>query len=211
MRSDKSTFVINSFLVLLFLFVIAIIAYLLYSHWLSNQLKQNSGQDRTIVIENNQPENDQTTAGSPTSTTFDSKMATFSYIYPSDWTVSENTEADFTTIRDANNSNAVTIRVVKKIDSLKKLSLEDYASQAAAQEIQGFKTLKSINRITADSGAIGYQTVWMVQFLGGEEFASNPITYFDHPFDPEKSIQINLENDKYLDTYNQIIQSFTIK
>jgi hypothetical protein len=211
MRSDKSTFVINTFLFLLFLFVIAIIAYLLYRYWQADQLKQNLQSDKTIVIDGNNQESDQSLANTPDGTTFESKMATFSYVYPSGWTVEENPAADFTTIRNANGVNAVTIRIVKKIASLQSLSLEEYAKQAAMQEIQGFKELKSIEKITTESGEVGYKTVWKIQFLGGEDFDSNPITYFEHPFDPDKSIQVNLESNNFADVYNLIIQSFTIK
>ncbi len=212
MRQDKSNTIINIFLLILFLIIIAFIFYLLYNRYLADQLQDALQQNNVTVV------NDPTASENPDNpdvitnpSDHDSQMATFAYSYPAGWKVEENVEAEFTTIRTAGDDNAVTIRVAKKADSLKELSLEEYAKVAAGNEIQGFEELISTEKIVTEYEDIGYVAIWKISFLGGEEFESNPITYFEHPFDPSKSIQVNLENANYLSEYNLIINSFEIK
>lgn len=208
MKSDKNTTIINTFLLILFLVILAIIIYLIYTNFYSDWLAKNQQKPTLITTTTDtNPENNVTS----NTTTTDSSLATFSYSYPSTWTVEENVDADFTTIRDTKGDNAITIRVAKKPESIKNLTLEEYSRVAAINEIQGFKELISITPITTDYDDKGYETVWKISFLGSEDYSSNPITYFAHPFDPTKSIQVNLENANYLNEYNFIIKSFAIK
>ncbi len=211
MRPDRNTTLINIFLIILLLASLAVIFYLLYNYYLSTRPAGDPGSGlQNVALDQPDDQNpDSTSESGPINT--NSQMATFSYSYPSGWTVEENVEADFTTIRNDRDENIVTIRVAKKPDSLQNLPFSDYVKVAAINEIQGFEELVSDEAITTEFGDTGYLTIWKIQFLGGEEINSNPITYFEHPFDPSKSIQVNLENGQYQKEYNLIINSFEIK
>ncbi len=205
MKSERVYSIINYFLYVLLLIALGVILYLLYLNWEKNQLEQLANNQSTEQITKTETQNEST--NNPNAT-YQSQMASFSYIIPSNWSIDEKEEAEFAVVRNENLQNAITVRIVKKQDSLVDLSLEEYAKVAAQNEIQGYQSLKQIDKITTDSGVEGYKTTWNIQFLGGEQFVSNPITYFTHPLDDSKSIQISLENDKYIDEYNALIQSF---
>lgn len=208
MRTDKHTTIINTFLLILLLIILAIILYLLYTFFLADLLNGNNQNPNSA---NNGDAADDGSGNQNKSNLLNSRLATFSYSYPANWNVEENVDADFTTIRNETGETVITIRVAKKPTNLKDLPLGEYAKVAALNEIQGFKELISINDVTTDYGDRGYQTTWKISFLGSEDYSSNPITYFAHPFDPTKTIQVNLENQKYLNEYNIIIKSFEIK
>jgi hypothetical protein len=99
-----------------------------------------------------------------------------------------------------------------------KMPLSEYAKIAGPQEIQNYVSLASIETITTKNGDIGYKTTWNRSgpFVNGVELntsdeASEPITYFDLPGDPYFTVQIRLNDMKYLEDYNAIIKSFSSK
>lgn len=206
MKSERVYSIINYFLYFLLLIALGIILYLLYSNWQNNNFQQAMDATGNGVEITDRPEEENGQA-----TSHSSQMGSFSYAILADWTIEENTEADYAVIRNKQEQNIVSVRIITKTDSMKELSFEDYARQAAANEIQGYQSLESIEKIQAENGIIGYKTTWNIQFLGGEEFISNPITYFEHPFDPDKSIQFSLENAEYIQDYDNIIHTFRIE
>ncbi|MFA4931070.1 MAG: hypothetical protein WC570_04365 [Patescibacteria group bacterium] len=206
MKSERVYSIINYFLYFLLLIALGIILYLLYNNWQKQAVVDNNaandGKGVTAI------DNGQTTG---TTETHSSQMGSFSYVIPADWTIEENTEADYAVIRNAQNQNVISVRIVTKPDDLQDLPFDQYAAQAAKVEIQAYQSLNEIKQINAEDGIVGYWTTWNIQFLGGEQFVSQPITYFEHPIDPAKSVQITLENDKYTDDYNYLINSFRIE
>jgi len=99
-----------------------------------------------------------------------------------------------------------------------KIPLSEYAKIAGPQEIQNYESLASIETITTKNGDIGYRTTWNRSgpFVNGVELSSKnepsePITYFDLPGDPYYTVQIRLNNVKYLQDYEEIIRSFSSK
>jgi len=99
-----------------------------------------------------------------------------------------------------------------------KIALSEYAKIAGPQEIQNYVSLASIETITTKNGDIGYRTTWNRSgpFANGVELNSSkepsePITYFDLPGDPYYTVQIRLNNMKYLQDYEEIIRSFSSK
>lgn len=208
MRKDKSWEIINYFLLILVLIALGVILYLLYQYWRAQNMNDYLKAPTEIVTQNN-GDNPTTTTGQKLAEV--SRIASFSYEYPVGWTVEENTDASFATIRNDKNENLITIRVLKKAGSLNDLPFDQYAAQAAKTEIQGYDSLSDIKQMKTVSGLTAYKTTWNVKFLGGEQFISNPITYFEHPLDKSKSIQITLENPNYEKQYDELVTSFEIK
>ncbi|MFZ5392006.1 MAG: hypothetical protein ACOZAR_02315 [Patescibacteria group bacterium] len=205
MKSERVYSIINYFLYVLLLIALGVILYLLYLNWEKNQLENLAKNQSVETITRSDVAKQEE---SEINAIHQSQMASFSYEIPSSWSIDEKEEADFAVVRNENLQNAITIRIVKKMDSLIGLTLEQYAEIAAKNEIQGYRDLNKMEKIVTDSGLEGYKTIWNIQFLGGEQFVSNPITYFKHPLDDTKSIQISLENDKYIAEYEALLKSF---
>lgn len=202
MKKDRSLPIINAFLLILLLIAIGVILYLWYQNYRANQLNE-------LVNQNGSSAQDQkNNPASSNKISQASKMAAFSYAYPDNWTIEENSEADFAVIRDENKENIITVKIIKRQGSLAELPFDQYASTAASKEIPGYISLQEIKEIKSEDGHTGYKTRWNIKFLGGEQFVSNPITYFEHPLDPAKSIQINLENANHEKDYDDLIASF---
>jgi hypothetical protein len=99
-----------------------------------------------------------------------------------------------------------------------KMALSEYAKIAGPQEIQNYVSLASIETIATKNGDVGYRTTWNrsgpfangVELSSGKE-PSEPITYFDLPGDPYYTVQIRLNDVKYLQDYEEIIRSFSSK
>lgn len=207
MKSEKVFSVINYFLYFLLLIALGIILYLVYLSWESQYLKNNGSTFEQPLVE----KTDTSPEGSPEEQQYVSKLASFSYLMPEGWQVEEKPEADYAIIRNQAGKNIISIRVMEKPESLVELPFDQYATQAAKNEIQGYESLESIEQITTESGLTGYKTTWKIKFLGGEEFISNPITYFEHPLNQKDSIQITLESADYASEYNLLINSFRIE
>jgi|GEM_PF-5021772 len=85
---------------------------------------------------------------------------------------------------------------------------ESYVREAAAQEIQGYETLYSIEETITKSGVKGYKTRWNYRFLSDPPRVSLPITYFDTGRKDGKTVQVSLGNEDYMDVYDQILSTF---
>lgn len=97
-----------------------------------------------------------------------------------------------------------------------KTPLAEYAKTAATQEIQNYDELASITTVTTNSGQVGYKTTWKRSpppIVGGSHEGSNepslPITYFELPSDPYYTIQVYLDDEKYLPEYEQMLKTFS--
>lgn len=90
----------------------------------------------------------------------------------------------------------------------KAISFADYVKIAASHEIQGYESLRSIEKVTTNSGEVGYKTIWNGTSPDGSAIQPLPITYFDAKNDNKDTIQIILSDKKYLNEYNQILSTF---
>ncbi|MFA6072093.1 MAG: hypothetical protein WC810_26305, partial [Janthinobacterium sp.] len=91
-----------------------------------------------------------------------------------------------------------------------KISFQEYVKIAAVQEIQNYDSLKSIEKVTTQSGLIGYKTTWNVSSItGGKSSVSLPITYFDTKNSKGDTVQISISDEKYLEIYGQMLSTFS--
>lgn len=93
-------------------------------------------------------------------------------------------------------------------ESTSTLPFDQYVKVAAIEEIQGFKTLNSLEEITTKSGFHGYKTTWEYVSLSGENKISLPITYFEGSSSDFKTIQINLNDSNCEEVYNEMLYTF---
>ncbi len=147
---------------------------------------------------------------------------TFSYSikYPEDWTIREfpdtKTGATFRPSNLPNDYKYEYISIDKSnrvmFDGQPNLSFAEYVKKAGA-EIQNYNDLNTIKKVVTDSGITGYTATWKVQPITpgkGEEGVSPPRTYFEIPGNSSATIQVVLDNEKYLDIYNQMLLSFKL-
>lgn len=107
----------------------------------------------------------------------------------------------------------ITVSAREAVKNKENLFFDQYVREAAIEEIQDFKRLNSIEKITANSGLNGYKTTWGYTFLGGEEEISLPITYFEGPGNIQgvnyKTIQLTLNDSSCEEIYEQILLTFS--
>ncbi|MDD2909597.1 MAG: hypothetical protein PHU74_01555 [Candidatus Pacebacteria bacterium] len=107
----------------------------------------------------------------------------------------------------------ITVSAREAVKNKENLSFDQYVREAAIEEIQDFKRLNSIEKITTNSGLNGYKTTWGYTFLGGEEKISLPITYFEGPGNIQginyKTIQLTLNDLSCENIYEQILLTFS--
>lgn len=112
--------------------------------------------------------------------------------------------------RDTTSTECITISAREATSTL---PFDQYVRVAAAEEIQGFKRLNSIEKITTHTGLDGYKTAWEYTSLNGEEKISLPITYFEGPGDIQgtnfKTIQLNLNDLNCEEVYEQMLYTFS--
>ncbi len=210
--------------VAVFVIVLVIIAavlgatfyYLKYNHQNGNPL---STTPTASIVTQSTP---QPSTSSAIMKTYNNEKYNFSIQYPSTLAVREfpNTK-DGAGFRPADKSEdpqyeIITIQVLPKIGNMAKEPLVDYAKVAASVEIQGYQDQKSISEVKTNGGIIGYETTWVVtppSILRSTEVqepsVSLPITYFDLPGATIPStVQVNLSDNNYADTYQQMIKTF---
>lgn len=141
----------------------------------------------------------------------------YSINYPSDWEVRESTDPKSgAAFRPANKPNDpqyeyISINKYTRVmfDDSPNLTFEEYVKKAGA-EIQNYKDLATIKKVVTDSGLVGYTATWNVSSIvpgqkGGE---STPRTYFEIPSNNLATIQVVVDDGKYLDIYNQMLATF---
>lgn len=126
-------------------------------------------------------------------------------LFPSDKPAEKGNEAILIAVRHKSGDEVTSKR-----------PLEEYAKTAAAEEIQNYNEVNSIETVTAKNGEIGYKTTWNRSgpFVNDVELntkhePSDPITYFGFPNEPSYTAQFYLYDKAYLSEYNQIIKTFT--
>lgn len=144
--------------------------------------------------------------------TYTSSNMGFSIQYPSDWSYRElETGVSFyETIGGENiGEEPISVQVLNKSANGANLPFKDYVKTAAMNEIQNYVSLSSINPIKTSTGVSGYSTTWNVRSIGGntELSESLPISYFEIPGDNTATIQVTLDNDKYIDIYERMIST----
>jgi len=107
----------------------------------------------------------------------------------------------------------ITISARGASQSKENLPFDQYVREAAIEEIQDFKRLNSLEKITTNNNLDGYMTTWGYTFLGGEEKISLPITYFEGPGNIQgtnyKTIQLNLNDLRCEEVYKQMLLTFS--
>lgn len=136
-------------------------------------------------------------------------------LYPDNYTFREYKDGLGVAFRPSNLPNdpayeMISISSNNMPQSATGMSLSEYSKIAATQEIQNYQSLNTSNKITTDSGVVGYETTWNVTGLnGGSSSISLPITYFSDS-NATYLYQIMVNEDKYLDVYNQMIKTFSL-
>jgi uncharacterized protein YxeA len=142
----------------------------------------------------------------------------YSIQYPSDWVYRQypdtETGAGFQpkSMKLDPANEFITINVMPKVSP--EGSFSNYVKVAATNEIQGYQSIESLTPFTTPSNLTGYTTTWNVAGLGANSklSVSNPITYFDLPdSEPPSTLQIFLNDPKYLDIYTKMLSTVTIQ
>lgn len=149
--------------------------------------------------------------------TYSNSKYNYSIDYLNSWRVREfdqtKTGAAFSPLNKPNDYANETINIdagLKSMDSLD-LPFESYAKIAATKEIQGYKSLVSIKKITTTDGLIGYETTWMVQSIGpGGSAESSPITYFELPNNKNYVVRFSLGKPEDLSVYEKMLTTFKL-
>lgn len=140
----------------------------------------------------------------------------YSIAYPDDWAYREypgtGTGAGF---RPAGSPAGVSSEPISIDHSTRgtdycSIPFDEYVKNAAVYETQDFEKLNTITPLTSIYGVKGYTTTWIYTHTkDGSEAISGPITYFVYP-NPCESIEVTLNDTKYLGVYNQMIQTFML-
>jgi hypothetical protein len=135
--------------------------------------------------------------------------------YPENWTCREypdtKTGAGF---RPSNlpGQEYINIDASGTAENIKNMPFDEYVKIAATVEIQNYEKLNSIAKVSTDSGVKGYKTTWICNGWHFVKSKSLPITYFDKNNAVNqanyKSVQLRLDNSKYLDIYNKMLSTF---
>ncbi|MBP9719123.1 MAG: hypothetical protein KBD46_01535 [Candidatus Levybacteria bacterium] len=167
--------------------------------------------------------NDYSLSASPTKSPeqeiYTNKQNGFRIMYPSNWTYREyEGGVGFRPLDkpDDPQYEYITLSVSPKPTNIATLPFSEYVKVAAANEIQNYQTLSSINPFTTTDGIKGYTTTWMVQPLGppvspsqggGKPTESLPISYLP-ALQSQNSIEVFLNNQEYRDVYTQMLTTF---
>jgi hypothetical protein len=140
----------------------------------------------------------------------------FEIKYPLDWVYREYPDTKqgagfrLKSSPDDVGSEVVNISLRSRPVNFQKVPFEDYVKEAASQEIEGFMSSASIEKVTTQSGLVGYRTTWNVsahQTAG----ISGLITYFDTGDKAGDTVQITSgcgDDKKCAEVYNKMIMSF---
>lgn len=142
--------------------------------------------------------------------TYTNTMFDYSINYPSDWTVREFSDPKSgATFRPSNKPDDYQYEYISinrngkvMFNEQPNLTFEEYVKKAGA-EIQNYKEYVSMKKIVTNSNIVGYTATWNI----GSE--SPPRTYFEIPGDNTATIQVALNDEKYIDIYDQMLSSFT--
>ena len=177
---------------------------------------------KTIAPEKTTPQPSPTEIAAPQKEewkTYLNKNHHYAIAYPPDWTYREfpNTQsgAGFRLASKPDDlcCETITIDYMPKMENAKDLSFEKYV-QVAGQGIQGFENIQSSQKITTDSGIVGYTTTWNVQSLDGKQTISAPLTFFPVKDDPDGIITVSVVDPKdpiQITTYNDMLKTFSYK
>lgn len=131
--------------------------------------------------------------------------------YPVTWSVREfpdhKTGATFKP--PGSEEEVITIDAMGQVwDERGAIPFEEYVKTAGMQEIQGYLSLNSSEEVVTKYGLKGFKTTWNVSALTGEEYISQPRTYFPLPEKyGEKTLQLSLEDGNYADIHDQMLKT----
>jgi len=136
----------------------------------------------------------------------------YSIQFPADWYSSEFTQKTgaafaLSSTSISSGANDIKINAIAKIDTAN-LSFADYVKVAGINEFK-YTKLASIKPIATTSGLVGYETTWTTQ-TANTTSTSLPITYFEIPSDKTATIEVFLNKEADLSTYEQMLLTFEI-
>lgn len=102
--------------------------------------------------------------------------------YPNDWTSELLADGSGSIFKPVNGSDEFGyIKIEESGRGLESCDVpfDKYVTFAAAENIQGYDELKSIEPVTSKSGEKGFKTTWVITGFDGKASISGPITYFD--------------------------------
>lgn len=144
--------------------------------------------------------------------TYSNTKYNYTIDYPNDWTFIEYPDSK----NGASFNNAISISVGKTLLSYANQTFEEYV-KTAGTEIQNYNKLASFKKVTTLSGAVGYETTWMVQPMTingvpptAKDSESLPITYFEIPGDKTALVRVTLDRKEDLDVYEKMIVTVKI-
>lgn len=145
--------------------------------------------------------------------TYSNTKYNYSIKYPNNWSYQEN--ANNTAFLGpapedyAIGNKNILIQVIPRPQNYLNMPFDQYVKIAGIQEIQGYKSLSTINSITAADGTIGYITTWKVSpIIGSGEIETSPITYFSLPTNKNADLEISLADTTIIDTYKEMLKTF---
>jgi len=114
-------------------------------------------------------------------------------------------------------NEVISISVMQRTGDAQDVPFETYVKTAAVHEIQNYKSLASIEKITAKSGIIGYKTTWNVApimpigvRIEASDSVSSPRYYFDSKDSRKDTIQMEC-TDEFIQTCDEIALTFELK
>ncbi len=116
--------------------------------------------------------------------TYTNTKYSYSIKYPTNWAYTESPDTKsgagfrLATKSDNPENDFLTVYYSARPTNLSTMSFEDYVKIAAIQEIEGYKKLTKIQKVTTNSGIVGYTTYWQYTDHTGATLDSRPITYF---------------------------------
>jgi hypothetical protein len=144
--------------------------------------------------------------------TYSNAKYNYTIEYPGDWTFSEYPDSK----NGASFDNGISISAGKTLLNYANQTLEEYA-KIAGTEIQNYNKLASLKKVTTLSGAVGYETTWMVQPMTingvpptAKDSESLPITYFEIPGDKTTLVRVTLDRKEDLAIYEKMIVTVKI-
>ena len=214
-KTEKASIFKSKFFIIL-LAVILLVALAAGAFFFGKYYSKNNVSPTAQNTKSQTPAPSQTTDVAGWKTYTNSKYG-YSIDYLNSWRVREfdqtKTGAAFSPLNKSNDYVNETISIdagLKSTDSLD-LPFESYAKIAATKEIQGYKSLVSIKKITTTEGLIGYETTWMVQSIGpGGSAESSPITYFELPNNKNYVVRFSLSQPEDLAVYEKMLTTFKL-
>ena len=141
--------------------------------------------------------------------TYTNKKYNFEIKYPLDWSVRDyGTGAAISPKNNVTQDGAVNVEFMARGTDYCKIAFADYVKIAGPSEIQGYKSINTINGFALNDNMGMYQITWNYLDSSNVGKISLPITYFEEKPEICGDIEVFLNDNNYSDIYNKIISTF---